>query len=63
VLKKNLAEEKATDAKLTAMAEQRVNPRATPQPRRRAPHQAAPATRSPATKKKTAARKSAPRRA
>jgi ferritin-like metal-binding protein YciE len=35
VLKKNLAEEKATDAKLTAMAERRVNPSAAPSNRQR----------------------------
>jgi ferritin-like metal-binding protein YciE len=35
VLKKNLAEEKATDAKLTAMAQQRVNPNAAPSNRAR----------------------------
>lgn len=35
VLKKNLAEEKATNATLTAIAEQRVNPSAAPSNRRR----------------------------
>jgi ferritin-like metal-binding protein YciE len=63
VLKKNLAEEKATDAKLNAIAEKRVNPRATAQPRRRAARKTAARARSRAPKKKTAARKSARRRA
>jgi ferritin-like metal-binding protein YciE len=62
VLKKNLAEEKATDAKLNAMAEERVNPRATAQPRRHASKTVG-TVRSPAPKKKAVARKSARRRA
>src|SRR4030088_2578962 len=59
VLKKNLAEEKATDAKLTALAEKGGNPDVTPQPRRRAAGKSAPAAGFRAPKKKTAARKSA----
>jgi len=62
VLRKNLAEEKATDAKLNAMAEKRVNPRAAAQPRH-ATRKTAPTARSRAPKKKAAARKSARRRA
>jgi ferritin-like metal-binding protein YciE len=47
LLKKNLAEEKATDEKLTALAERRVNPAATSHPRRRP---AKPNGRKPAAK-------------
>jgi ferritin-like metal-binding protein YciE len=60
VLKKNLAEEKATDKKLTAMAEGQVNPRAAPPARRRSRAKSSRATgRSSAAKSK---RKSAARR-
>jgi ferritin-like metal-binding protein YciE len=61
VLKKNLAEEKATDAKLNAMAEKRVNPRAAAQPRPSTTRKTT--ARSRTAKKKTAARKSTRRRA
>lgn len=63
LLKKNLAEEKATDAKLNAMAEKRVNSRAAPQPRRHAARKTATMARSRTGKKKTAARKPARHRA
>jgi ferritin-like metal-binding protein YciE len=64
VLEKNLTEEKATDKKLTAMAESRVNPSAAPRPRaRRARSKAsrAPSRRS-AGKTKRARRTGAARR-
>jgi len=63
VLKKNLAEEKATDAKLNAMAEKRVNAHANPLPRRRSARKSAPTARSHAPKKKIASRKPTRRRA
>jgi ferritin-like metal-binding protein YciE len=61
VLKKNLAEEKATDAKLTAMAQQRVNPRAAPSNRARSTRKTAQVAPSRAAKKRGS--KSARRRA
>jgi ferritin-like metal-binding protein YciE len=61
VLKKNLAEEKATDAKLTAMAEQRVNPNAAPSNRERSTRKIAQASSRRSSKKRTS--KSARRRA
>jgi ferritin-like metal-binding protein YciE len=63
VLKKNLAEEKATDAKLTAMAEKRVNPRATAEPRRGAAPKSARTARPRTSKKKAAASRKSARRA
>ena len=52
VLKKNLAEEKATDAKLTALARQRVNPSARPSNRDRSTRKIAQASsRRPAKKR------------
>jgi ferritin-like metal-binding protein YciE len=63
VLKRNLAEEKATDAKLNAMAEKRVNAHTNPQPRRRSARKSAPTARSHVPKKKTASRKPTRRRA
>jgi ferritin-like metal-binding protein YciE len=62
VLKKNLAEEKATDEKLTAMAQGRVNPRAAPSPRQRT-RKTAQASSHRAPKNKRTARKAARRRA
>jgi ferritin-like metal-binding protein YciE len=61
VLKKNLAEEKATDAKLTAMAQQRVNPSAAPSNRSRSTRKTAQVAPSRAAKKRGS--KSARRRA
>jgi ferritin-like metal-binding protein YciE len=62
-LKKNLAEEKATDQKLTAMAERRVNPAAAPSNRARARKTAQAAPRRAAKKAKRAPAKSTRRRA
>ena len=55
-LKANLAEEKATDQKLTAMAERRFNPEAEKKP-------AKDAAKKSARPKSTARRKKAPKRA
>jgi len=63
VLKKNLAEEKATDQKLTAMAERRVNPTAAPSNRARARKTAQARPRRTAKKSKRTPAKSARRRA
>ena len=68
ILARNLSEEKATDKKLTALAEKRVNPksdrgsaRSASHPRRSkakaAPRRAAASRRKPAVKKKSAARR------
>lgn len=52
VLKKNLAEEKATDAKLTAMAEQRVNRSAAPSNHQRSTRKTAQASSRRSSKKR-----------
>jgi ferritin-like metal-binding protein YciE len=63
VLKKNLAEEKATDQKLTAMAERRINPSAAPSGRTRARKAAQARPRRAAKKSKRSTAKAARRRA
>jgi ferritin-like metal-binding protein YciE len=60
VLKKNLAEEKATDAKLTVMADQRVNQSAAPSNRQRSTRKIAQTSSRRSSKKRTS--KSARRR-
>jgi ferritin-like metal-binding protein YciE len=62
VLKKNLAEEKATDKKLSAMAERRINPSAAPRARRSRRKSARSTTRRPAARAKRTARNGARRR-
>jgi ferritin-like metal-binding protein YciE len=62
VLQKNLAEEKAADEKLAALAERRVNPKAAPSPRERS-RKTAQASQRPAAKRKRATAKPARRRA
>ena len=63
--KANLAEEKATDAKLTALAERRINPQAEKKARRqkREEHGARASPRPPAAKPAPKAKRAAPKKA